>query len=60
MVLPKNEQDLARSVRNLPQVKTVLASSLNVVDVLKSDSLLVLKDSLPVIEKTYLKVTQKA
>lgn len=60
LVLPKNEQDLARSVRNLPQVKTVLASSLNVVDVLKSDSLLVLKDSLPVIEKTYLKVTQKA
>lgn len=60
LVLPKNEQGLVRSVRNLPQVKTTLASSLNVVDVLKSDSLLVLKDSLPVIEKTYLKITQKA
>ena len=60
LVLPKSEKSLVRSARNLPQVKTVLASSLNVVDVLKADSLLVLKDSLPVMEKTYLKVTQKA
>lgn len=56
LVLPKSEKNLVRASRNLPKVSSILASSLNVVDVMKADSLLVLKDSLPVIEKTYLKV----
>ncbi len=60
LVLPKSEKDLVRASRNLPKVSSVLASSLNVVDVMKADSLLVLKDSLPVIEKTYLKTAKKA
>lgn len=54
-VLPKKDDALVRASRNLPAVTSVLATSLNIVDVLKADSILVTKDALPVIEKTYLK-----
>ncbi len=54
LVLPKNSDKVVKSSRNLPNVTPVLASSLNIVDVLKADSLLVLKESLPVIETTFL------
>jgi large subunit ribosomal protein L4 len=55
LVMPKKDDKLSRSSRNLPFINTVLASSLNILDVLKADSMIVLKDSLPVIEKIYLK-----
>lgn len=54
-VLPGVDQTLVRASRNIPSVKTVPATSLSVLDVLTADSLLVMKDSLPVIEKIYLK-----
>jgi len=60
LVIPKSDKNLIRVSRNLSKVKTVLASSLNVVDVMTSDSMLVLKESLPVIEKTYLKIVKQA
>jgi large subunit ribosomal protein L4 len=60
LVIPKSDKNLVRVSRNLSKVKTVLASSLNVVDVMTSDSMLVLKESLPVIEKTYLKIVKQA
>lgn len=56
LLLPKKIQTLSRAVRNIPSLKFVLADSLNPLDVLRADTLLVLKDSLPVIEKVYLKV----
>lgn len=59
LVLPKKDDKLVRSAKNLPFVTAVLASSLNLVDVLKADSMIVLKDSLGVIEKTYLKIKNK-
>lgn len=59
LVLPKKNDSLIRASRNLQAVTTVLATSLNVTDILKADSMFVLKDSLPVIEKTYLKETTK-
>ncbi len=59
LVMPKKDDKLARSSRNLPGVSAVLASGLNILDVLKADSIIVLKDSLPVIEKTYLKTGVK-
>lgn len=55
-VLPKKDDKLMRSSRNLTSINSVLANSLNVVDVLNADTVLVLKDSLGVIEKTYLKI----
>jgi large subunit ribosomal protein L4 len=53
-VLPKANDSLVKSSRNLPTVSPVMASSLNVTDVLNTDTLVLMKDSLPVIEKTYL------
>ncbi|MBI5529940.1 MAG: 50S ribosomal protein L4 [Candidatus Doudnabacteria bacterium] len=55
LVMAKKDDKLVRSSRNLPFVTPILASSLNLLDILKADSMIVLKDSLQVIEKTYLK-----
>lgn len=54
-VLPKANKDLARVTQNLQNINTVLASSLNIVDTMKADTIFALKDSLKVIEKTFLK-----
>lgn len=55
MVLPAKNEALEKSARNLPRVKTILASYLNVKDILQYHSLLFLEDALPVVEKTFLK-----
>lgn len=54
-VLPKKDNSLDRASRNIPHLTSTLATSLNVTDVLKADTMVILKDSLAVIEKTYLK-----
>jgi large subunit ribosomal protein L4 len=59
LIIPKKDEKLVRSTKNLQAVNTVLANSLNLIDVITASSVLVLKDSLPVIEKTYLKVKSK-
>jgi large subunit ribosomal protein L4 len=59
LIVPKKDNKLSRATSNLKSVNTVLASSLNLIDVITANSILVLKDSLPVIEKTYLKVKSK-
>ncbi|MEJ0021352.1 MAG: 50S ribosomal protein L4 [Candidatus Doudnabacteria bacterium] len=55
LVLATHNKDLERAARNLENVKVLYADRLNVLDLLKHD-VLVLKDALPIIEKTYLKV----
>ena len=55
LVLPRKDDSLVRSTKNLKSVNTVLANSLNIIDVLKADTVVALKEALPVIEKTYLK-----
>ena len=59
LVMPKKDDKLSRCTSNLKSITPILANSLNLVDVLTADSILVLKDSLPVIEKTYLKLKNK-
>lgn len=59
MILPKADQKLMMASRNIPSMHSVLANSLNVVDVLKADTLVVLKEALGVIEKVYLKDSKK-
>ncbi len=59
MVVTKATEVVVKASRNLPEVSTAIASSLNVTDVLKADSMFILKDSLAVIEKTYLKESAK-
>lgn len=59
-LMPKKDDKLSRASRNIPSVTPVLANSLNVVDVMKADSIIALKDSLGVIEKVYLKEKEKS
>lgn len=54
LVLPKSDAIVVKSARNVPYLTTINANSLNVVDVLNHESILVPKASLPVITKTYL------
>lgn len=58
-LLPKKDETLMKASRNIPSVQPTIATSLNIADVMRADNLLVLKDSLPVIEKTYLKVSKQ-
>jgi large subunit ribosomal protein L4 len=59
LIIPKKDEKLVRATANLKFVNTVLASSLNLVDVITANSIIALKDSLPVIEKTYLKKSKE-
>ena len=60
LVMPKKDDSLVRASRNIPHLTSTLATSLNITDILKADSMVILKDSLAVIEKTYLKEGMKA
>jgi len=50
----KNE-NLVTAAKNMPNVKVTMAGNLNILDLLASDTLIILKDAFPIIEKTYLK-----
>ncbi len=50
LLLPGRDEVILRSVRNLPQVRTLVAQYLNVRDLLKYDYVLIPLDSLAVIE----------
>ncbi|MFN2290049.1 MAG: 50S ribosomal protein L4 [Anaerolineae bacterium] len=50
ILLPKRDEMILRSVRNLPQVRTLVAQYLNVRDLLKFDYILMPMASLEVIE----------
>jgi ribosomal protein L4 len=58
-LMPKKDETLLKASRNLPTITPTVATSLNITDVLRADSIVMTKDSLPVIEKTYLKVSAK-
>lgn len=55
VVLPVKNKSIERAVSNIPSVKAIYANSLNVVDIIDSDALLVAKPALEIIAKTYLK-----
>lgn len=55
VLLIQPDAKLVRAIRNLPFAKALRADSLNVVDILKKKYLILLKEAIPVIEKTYLK-----
>lgn len=54
IILPETDMTITKSVNNLPYSKTIRADSLNVIDVLHHDYLLILQDSLKKMEETYL------
>ena len=53
VVLPKKDEKIRRAAHNIVRVNTILADSLNVVDVVKSQKLLIPVDSIEVIQKTF-------
>ena len=55
IVLLTSDQKIIRAIKNIPKIKTIRADSLNVVDVLSHQYLLMLQGAVEVIEKTYLK-----
>jgi large subunit ribosomal protein L4 len=54
VIIPEKNEVITKSFRNIPGVKTILANYVNVYDLLTYKKILFLKDSLDVIEKTFL------
>lgn len=55
IVLPSGRLGITRAIRNLPNVRAISAATLNLVEVLKHDDVLVLQDSLAVLDKTFVR-----
>jgi len=53
IVVPKSDPEFLRMVRNLPNAMLVTVNSLNVVDILKHQTLVFLKDAVPAFETLY-------
>ncbi|MFH1171755.1 MAG: 50S ribosomal protein L4 [bacterium] len=53
VIQPAREEQLIRAARNIPNVTTIAANSLNIVDVLRHEYLLLPSDGLAMIEKLY-------
>jgi large subunit ribosomal protein L4 len=53
--IPQKDETLKRAAMNLENVKTMVASCLNVYDLLKYDYLVLTVDAIPVIEEAFLK-----
>lgn len=56
VVVPINEKNVFLSARNLPRAKVVAADSLNVYDLLAYPYLVLSKEAIEIIERTYTKV----
>lgn len=54
IVAPASDEQLKLSIRNLPRVEVILADSLNVVDLIKADIILIEQPALARMEEVYL------
>lgn len=55
IAMDKNDQNIVKSVSNVPGARAIMADSLNVVDVIGKKYFLVTEDGLKKMEETYLK-----
>lgn len=53
ITIPKNDENVVIASKNIPHTKTILADSLNVLDLLSFKYLLIDKEAIKVIEETY-------
>lgn len=53
IVLPEVNENVIKSARNIPGVKTTLASTINVYDVMNCDKIIMVKDAAQKIEEVY-------
>lgn len=54
IVIATKQEDVTKAVRNLPNARVSLANNLNLLDLLWAERVVILKEALPIIEKTYL------
>jgi len=54
VILPKSDKNIIKSANNIPKINTINANSLNVIAVVKNNNLLILQDSLKVMEDTFI------
>lgn len=59
MVIPKRDENIIRANKNIPYSKTLRADSLSILDLLSFKYLLLPKEAIKVIEKTYLEKAKK-
>ncbi|MBP9686513.1 MAG: 50S ribosomal protein L4 [Candidatus Doudnabacteria bacterium] len=58
LVASTGNKGVVRAARNLPYCTTISASTLNILEILKADDVIITKESLPVLAKTFVR-TQK-
>ena len=59
IVLPNLDKDIILATKNIPHLKTIQAKDLNCLSILSCKNLIVLKESIDVIEKVFLKVNKE-
>ena len=59
IVLPNLSKDIILATKNIPYLKTIQAKDLNCLAILSCKNLIVLEDSIDVIEKIFLKVNKE-
>lgn len=55
LVMPESNENVVRSLANIPGVKTTVANSMNVYDVIKYDKLIMTRDAVGMVEEVYTK-----
>lgn len=55
LVIPSKRPEIIRAIRNLPYVRAAVCDSLNLLDALWADQIIFLRETLPTIEKIYVK-----
>lgn len=55
LIQPSSDKKIFQAIRNLDFAKAVRADNLNLIEILEKKYLVLLKEAIPVIEKTYLK-----
>ncbi len=53
VVIAENDENITRSARNLPEVKTALTNTINVYDIVNAGTLVLTKDAVAKIEEVY-------
>ncbi len=53
VVLNDNDKNVVLSAKNIPSVKTILTNTINVYDILKYDTVVIVKDAVTTIEEVY-------
>lgn len=55
VLTPKKQDEISRSAKNLRNFRVATGNNLNLLDLLWADRIIILKESVPIIEKTYLR-----